>query len=140
LAQTLDDLRASQETLRELSAPIIPVLPGVLVAPLIGALDSTRAAVLTSNILRMVQSHQARYVIIDITGVPFVDTHVAGILMRAAAAVRLLGAQVWLVGIRPEVAQTIVILGIDLQTISTHPDLQAAVTLLSAKQASVQQE
>jgi len=133
LSQALDELRASQQTIQELSAPIIPVLPSVLVAPLIGMLGNMRATLLTRNILQAVEIHHARYVIIDITGVPLVDTDVAGVVMNTAKAVGLLGAQVWLVGIRPEVAQTIVTLGIDLQALVTYPNLQAAVTSLLAK-------
>jgi anti-anti-sigma factor len=130
LTKTLEDLGASQEAVRELSAPVLPVLPGVIVAPLIGAIDSDRAAALAENVLGMVERLRARHVIFDITGVPVVDTHVAGLLLQTATAVRLLGAQVLLVGIRPEVAQTIVTLGIDLGTIAAYPRLQEAVVAL----------
>lgn len=130
LTRTLDDLRTSQATIRELSAPVIPVLPGVLVTPLIGALDSYRATILSDNILSAVERMTARYVIFDITGVPIVDTQVAKAMLQAAAAVRLLGAQVLLVGVRPEVAQTIVALGVDLEMITIYSNLQEAVEAL----------
>jgi rsbT co-antagonist protein RsbR len=130
LTRTLDDLRASQDTIREMSAPVIPVLPGVLVAPLVGALDSQRAAILTENILRAVERSGAHAVIFDITGVPIVDTQVAQVLVQTAEAIRLLGAQVLLVGVRPEVAQTIVSLNVALGPIVTYPDLQEAVKTL----------
>jgi anti-anti-sigma regulatory factor len=130
LARTLEDLSASQAAIRELSAPVIPVLPGVLVAPLIGVLDSARAADLTSNVLGMVEREQASQVIFDITGVPLVDTHVAQVLLETTTAVRLLGAEALLVGIRPEVAQTLVGLNIDLAAIRTFPNLRAAITAL----------
>jgi anti-anti-sigma factor len=127
LAQTLADLRASELAVRELSAPVIPVLPGVLVAPLIGALDGERADVLTNNVLGMVEREGGRQVIFDITGVPVVDTRVARVLLQTASAVRLLGAQTSLVGMRPEVAQTIISLGVDFSDIATYPDLREAV-------------
>jgi anti-anti-sigma regulatory factor len=133
LAQIVEDLRASQETVRELSAPVIPVLRDVLVAPLVGALDSGRAAVLTGNVLEMVEREGARYVIFDVTGVPLVDTQVAQVLLQTTAAVRLLGARAMLAGIRPEVAQTLVALNVDLSAISTYPNLRAAVGALLAE-------
>jgi rsbT co-antagonist protein RsbR len=130
LARTLTELQASQETIRELSAPVIPVLPGVLVAPLIGALDSTRAVMVTENILATVVQQRAHFVIVDITGVPLVDTQVAHSLVRTTEAIQLLGAQVLLVGVRPEVAQTIVALNVSLGSMVIYPDLQAAVMRL----------
>jgi rsbT co-antagonist protein RsbR len=127
LAQTLAELRASEAAVRELSAPVIPVLPGVLVAPLIGALDSARTAVLSDNVLGMIERVGAHHVIFDITGVPFVDTQGARVLLATASATQLLGASTALVGIRPEVAQTIIALGLDLAVIDTYPSLQEAV-------------
>jgi anti-anti-sigma factor len=127
LVQALADLRTSQAAVRELSAPVIPVLPGVLVAPLVGELDSGRAEALTINLLGAVEREQARHIIFDITGVPVVDTHVAQVLLQTTSAIRLLGARVLLVGVRPEVAQTIVSLGVDLGTIATYADLREAV-------------
>lgn len=132
LAQTVADFQASQMTIRELSAPAIPVLPGVLVVPLIGALDSTRARVFHEQVLAAVERYQARKIIVDLTGVPLVDTQVAQVLLQTAAALRLLGARVLLVGIRPEVAQTVVALGIDLRDLASYGDLQAAVLALLA--------
>jgi rsbT co-antagonist protein RsbR len=130
LSQTLADLHASETTIRELGAPVIPVLPGVLVAPLIGVLDGDRAATLADNVLAMVEREGARQVIFDVTGVPLVDTQVAQVLLQTAAAVRLLGGQSLLVGIRPEVAQTIIALGLDLAAITTYPNLQEAVAAI----------
>jgi rsbT co-antagonist protein RsbR len=132
LELALEDLRASQEAVRELSAPVIPVLPGVLVAPLIGALDSVRAAELTTNILTMVERERAHHVIFDITGVPLVDTHVAQVLLQTTTAVRLLGAQAFLVGIRPEVAQTMVALNVDMGTLRSYSTLRDAIDALLA--------
>ncbi|PDW00389.1 STAS domain-containing protein [Candidatus Viridilinea mediisalina] len=128
LQQTIQELQSSQETIRELSAPVIPVLPGVLVAPLIGTMDSSRALAFTNNVLRVAEQQHARYVIFDITGVPVVDSRVAQILLQTARALQLLGTHVVVVGVRPEVAQTLVGLGIDLAQLQTFADLQQAIT------------
>ena len=130
LTQTLSELRASQQVVQELSAPVIPVLAGVLVAPLVGALDGARASMLTGNLLSAVEQQHTRYVIFDITGVPIVDTHVAQVLIQTTNALRLLGASVLLVGIRPEVAQTMVALNIDLGAVVTYADLREAIESL----------
>jgi anti-anti-sigma factor len=130
LQQALADLRASQATIRELSAPVLPVLPGVLIAPLVGAIDESRATVFVANVLRAVERERAQQVIFDVTGVPLIDTQVARMILQAADAVRLLGAQVILVGIRPEVAQTVVGLGVALD-MKTFADLQQAIHALS---------
>jgi rsbT co-antagonist protein RsbR len=127
LHQTLDDLRSSQDTIRELSAPILPVAPGVLVAPMVGALDSARAAVLTSSLLSAAERASARYMIMDVTGVPVIDTQVAQVLLQAAQALRLLGTRVIITGIRPEVAQTLVGLGADLGEVITRGSLQSGI-------------
>jgi rsbT co-antagonist protein RsbR len=132
LALALEELRASQQAVRELSAPVIPVLPGVLVAPLIGTLDGARAAELTDNVLAMVQREHAHHVIFDITGVPLVDTHVAQVLLQTTAAVQLLGAQALLVGIRPEVAQTMVALNLDMGALRSYSNLREAIGALLA--------
>jgi len=131
LQQALADLQASQVTIRELSAPVLPVLPGVLIAPLVGAIDESRATVFVANVLRAVERERAQQVIFDVTGVPLIDTQVARMILQAADAVRLLGAQVILVGIRPEVAQTVVGLGVALD-MKTFADLQQAIHALSA--------
>jgi rsbT co-antagonist protein RsbR len=136
LVQTLEELKASQAEVQELSAPIIPVLDGVLIAPLIGSINSERAAMLTENLLRSVEQTRAHHVIFDITGVPIVDTHVAQILIRTAEATRLLGAQALLVGVRPEVAQILVSLNITFGTIATYPTLLEAITMLQERAAS----
>jgi rsbT co-antagonist protein RsbR len=130
LVHTLDELKASQAVVRELSAPIIPVLEGVLIAPLVGTLDSDRILILTENALRSVEQTRARYIIFDITGVPIVDTQVAQVVIRTAEAVQLLGAQALLVGIRPEVAQILVSLNINFGAIITYSTLQEAITVL----------
>ncbi|MBV9787213.1 MAG: STAS domain-containing protein, partial [Chloroflexi bacterium] len=115
--------------LQELSTPIVPIYDGILVLPLIGAIDTGRANEIMGRLLEQIRKQHAESVIIDITGVPLVDTSVAQHLLQTAQAARLLGASVILVGISPEIAQTIVQLGIDLGDISTLPDLQAGVTV-----------
>ena len=115
------------ETVREMSSPVIPIHDRVLVLPLIGLVDSERAQHLTEAMLEAVQRQRARVVLLDITGVPVVDTAVAQALVRAADAGRLLGAEVVLVGVRPEVAQTLVMLGVSLEGLVTRADLQSGV-------------
>jgi rsbT co-antagonist protein RsbR len=114
-------------TIRDLSSPVLPIHDGVLVMPLIGVIDSERAVILTQSLLHAIEQHRARTVLIDVTGVPLVDTQVAAVLLQAAAATKLLGAQPVLVGIRPEVAQAIVGLGVDLRSIVTHGTLQDGI-------------
>lgn len=137
LQMNIDQLRATHATIYELGAPILPILPGVLVAPLIGIIDSDRARVLAEKILASVAHQRAQYVIFDITGVPIVDTHTAQALIHTATAVHLLGAQTAIVGIRPEVAQTIVALNIDFGAIHTYPNLQEAVEALLVQRAGI---
>jgi anti-anti-sigma factor len=137
LQATIDQLQATYVTINELGAPILPILPGVLVAPLIGVIDGARALVLAEKILAAVQQQRAQYVIFDITGVPLIDTHTAQTLIHTATAVNLLGAQTAIVGIRPDVAQTIVALGIDFGAIHTYPNLQEAVAALLVQREQV---
>jgi PAS domain S-box-containing protein len=120
-------LATQEETLRELSTPLIPVADGLVIMPLIGSIDSRRAQQVIESLLQGVTDHRAAMVILDITGVPIVDTQVAGALLRAAQAVNLLGARVVLTGIRPEIAQTLVGLGVDLGQITTRGSLQSGI-------------
>ncbi|HEY1016214.1 MAG TPA: PAS domain-containing protein [Herpetosiphonaceae bacterium] len=124
-----DLIRLQETALAELSTPIIPVTERILVMPLVGAVDSRRATDMLERMLGEVAQRRATTLIIDITGVPIVDTQVAGIFIKAAQAVKLLGVEVVLTGIRPEVAQTLVSLGFNL-AIPTYSDLQSAVTTL----------
>jgi anti-anti-sigma regulatory factor len=114
-------------TLAELSTPLLRISDTTLVMPLIGVMDSQRILLMNQTLLEGVSNARAQNVIIDITGVPVVDTQVANTLIQAAQAVKLLGAQVVLSGIRPEVAQILVSLGIDLAAIPTKSSLQAAI-------------
>lgn len=110
--------------LQELSAPLIPVMRNITIMPLIGTIDTERAKLIMENLLDGVIKHNAEVVLIDITGVPVVDTMVAHHIIQAAEAVRLIGATCILVGIRPEIAQTIVNLGIDLGKFPTKSSLR----------------
>ncbi|NNJ12368.1 PAS domain S-box protein [Chloroflexales bacterium ZM16-3] len=120
-------IAAQQAALRELSTPLIPIAEGVVAMPLIGSIDSGRAQMVIETLLTGVASLRAETTILDITGVPVVDTQVANALLRAAQAVKLLGARVILTGIRPEVAQTLVGLGVDLSGIITRGTLQDGI-------------
>ena len=120
-------IAAQKASLRELGAPIIPVTDGVIVMPLIGALDSDRAQQVMETLLQGVQDAHAHTVLVDVTGVRTIDTHTAGSLIRVSQSVRLLGAQVILTGLRPEVAQTLVSLGVDVSGLSTMATLQSAI-------------
>jgi anti-anti-sigma regulatory factor len=133
LQATVDQLQASQATIRAIGAPILPVLPGVLVAPLMGVLDRERADVLSTKLLQEVQEQRAHAVIIDITGMLMVDTQIVEAILRMGSAIRLLGARVFVVGIRAEVAQTLVALDIDLHAIATFQNLQGAIQELIAQ-------
>ncbi|WP_106494776.1 RsbT co-antagonist protein RsbRA [Lentibacillus sp. Marseille-P4043] len=110
--------------LQELSAPLIPVMDNITIMPLIGTIDTERAKLIMENLLDGVIKHNAEVVLMDITGVPVVDTMVAHHIIQAAEAVRLIGSTCILVGIRPEIAQTIVNLGIDLGKFPTKSSLK----------------
>lgn len=113
--------------LQELSASLIPVFEKVSVMPLVGTIDTERARLIMENLLQGIVKHRAEVVLLDITGVPVVDTMVAHHIIQAADAVRLVGAKCMLVGIRPEIAQTIVTLGINLNDFTTTSTLQRGV-------------
>jgi rsbT co-antagonist protein RsbR len=116
----------AQEIL-EISTPMIHAWEGVLVAPLIGVLDTDRAAQFTERLLERLMDTGAAVALVDITGVPAVDSRMAQHLIEAMTAVRLLGAEVVVTGVRPAVAQTLVHLGIDLATMVTRPSLKAGL-------------
>jgi ribose transport system substrate-binding protein len=131
--QLQSEIIATQRRLiQDLSTPIIPVSDAILVVPLIGAIDTARAAQITESLLTVVSHEQTEVLIIDITGVPVVDTSVVNHILQAASAARLLGTTVLLVGIGPEVAQTIVQLGIDLSSLVTRSTLQAGLEYATA--------
>jgi rsbT co-antagonist protein RsbR len=130
-------IAAQQATLRELSTPLMPIANGVVVMPLIGAIDTARAQQIMETLLYGVAKHHAHVAIIDITGVKVVDTQVAGALMRAAQAARMLGAQVLLTGISPEIAQTLVHIGAELRDLVTKATLQEGIDYALKRQIAV---
>ncbi len=113
------------ETVRQLSTPVVPIHRGILILPLIGQIDTHRAQRIMEEALEAIQVYEAEVLIIDITGVPMVDTRVAQYLLQVASAAGLLGSKVILTGIRPEVARTMVQLDIDLLKLVTLANLQS---------------
>jgi rsbT co-antagonist protein RsbR len=126
-------IKAQEAALAELSTPLIPFSDQVVVMPLVGAMDSRRAQQVMDTILHGVAESRAQVVILDITGVALVDTRVANALIQVAQAVKLLGAQAVLTGIRPEVAQALVGLGVDLGGIVTRSSLQSGIAFAIGK-------
>lgn len=127
----LREIELQRYTILELSVPVIPISATKLIMPLVGALDSTRLQQIQEQALQAIDRTSARHLIMDITGVPIVDTQVAYGLLSVVSAARLLGAEVLLVGIRPEVAQAIVGLGLSLDGMRTASDLQSVLGELS---------
>ena len=128
--QTQEELLRQQAMLREMiqamATPIIPLTERIVVMPLIGSMDATRAEDFLTAALEGAESRRARVVIIDITGMKHVDTSVGATLVRAALALRLIGAEVVLTGIRAEIARTLVSLGVDLP-VNTRSNLQSGI-------------
>jgi rsbT co-antagonist protein RsbR len=118
-----------QSELLELSTPVVKLWEGVLALPLVGTLDSSRAQVVMESLLQEIVDSNASVAIIDITGVPTVDTLVAQHLLKTIAAARLMGADCIISGIRPQIAQTIVHLGVDLGDVLTKASLADALTV-----------
>jgi rsbT co-antagonist protein RsbR len=118
-----------QEELMELSTPVVKLWEGILALPIIGTLDSARTQVVMESLLQAVVQTNSRFAIIDITGVPTVDTLVAQHLLKTITAARLMGAECIISGVRPQIAQTIVHLGIDLAGVVTKAKLADAFAL-----------
>lgn len=116
-----------QQELLELSTPVVKLWDGVLAVPLIGTLDSARTQIVMEALLQMIVDTGSELAIIDITGVPTVDTLTAQHLLKAVAAARLMGADCIISGIRPQIAQTIVHLGVDLTTVTTKATMADAL-------------
>ncbi|MFC4002796.1 STAS domain-containing protein [Prauserella oleivorans] len=126
LSVNADTIMNQQAQLTELSTPVIKLWDGILAIPLIGTLDSTRGQVATESLLEAIVKQQAQVAILDITGVTAVDTLVAQHLLKTAVAARLMGAECIISGIRPQIAQTMVQLGIDLGEVATRATLADA--------------
>jgi rsbT co-antagonist protein RsbR len=118
-----------QQELLELSTPVVKLWDGVLAVPMIGTLDSSRTQLVMESLLQRIVDTGSELAIIDITGVPTVDTLVAQHLLKTVTAIRLMGADCIISGVRPQIAQTIVHLGINLQGITTKATLADALSL-----------
>jgi rsbT co-antagonist protein RsbR len=127
LSEGAEIIDRQRQQLLELSTPIIKLWDRVVAVPLIGTLDSARTQVVMETLLEAIVDQHAAVAILDITGVPLVDTLVAQYLMKTAMAVRLMGAECVISGVRPQIAQTIVQLGIDLGDIKTRATLADAL-------------
>lgn len=123
-------IERQRRELLELSTPVVKLWEGILALPLIGTLDSERTQVVMESLLRMIGETGSSYAIIDITGVPTVDTLVAQHLLKTVSAARLMGAECIISGIRPQIAQTIVHLGVKLGDVITRATLADAFTLV----------
>jgi rsbT co-antagonist protein RsbR len=128
-------VRQQEAMIRELSTPVLQIREGLLILPIVGTINSQRAQMLTQSVLEAIRDRRSRVVVLDITGVPAVDSAVANHLVQTVDACRLMGASVIVTGLSPEVAQTIVTVGIDLSKMTTVGDLEggleAAERLLS---------
>ena len=122
-------IQRQQQDMLELSTPVVKLWDGVLAVPMIGALDSNRTQLVMESLLQRIVETGSQIAIMDITGVPTVDTLVAQHLMKTVTAIRLMGADCIISGVRPQIAQTIVHLGIDLQGITTKASLADALAL-----------
>ena len=120
-------IRDQQEAIRELSTPVLPVRERLLILPIIGVIDPHRARQLTEQLLQGIRRNRAKVVVIDITGVPTIDSKVANHLVLTVEAARLLGATVIVTGLSPEIAQTLVNIGVDLSKMNTVGDLQGGI-------------
>lgn len=120
-------IRQQQEAIRELSTPVLQVRERLLILPIIGVIDPQRARQLTEQLLRGIRSNRAKVVVIDITGVPSVDSTVANHLVQTVDASRLMGATVIVTGLSSEIAQTLVTIGVDLTKMKTVGDLQGGI-------------
>lgn len=127
LEEKLAMIERQQAAIRELSTPIMQVWDGILCLPIVGIMDTGRSADMTDALLRAVVATRARCAIIDITGIEVMDTSTADHFIRMAKAVRLLGAECVLTGMNPQIAQTVVHMGVDMEGVTTHRSLRDAL-------------
>lgn len=120
-------IRQQQEAIRELSTPVLPVREGLLILPIIGVIDAHRARQLTEQLLQGIRANRAKVVVIDITGVPSIDSTVANHLVQTVEAARLLGATAVVTGMSPGIAQTLVTIGVDLTKMNAVCDLRGGI-------------
>jgi rsbT co-antagonist protein RsbR len=124
-----DVINRQQQELLELSTPVVKLWDGILALPMIGTLDSSRTQIVMESLLQKIVDTESQIAILDITGVPTVDTLVAQHLLKTVTALRLMGAECIISGVRPQIAQTIVHLGVDLQGVTTKANLADALSL-----------
>jgi len=124
-----DVISRQQQELLELSTPVVKLWDGILALPMIGTLDSARTQIVMESLLQKIVDTESQIAIIDITGVPTVDTLVAQHLLKTVTALRLMGADCIISGVRPQIAQTIVHLGVDLEGVTTKANLADALAL-----------
>jgi rsbT co-antagonist protein RsbR len=122
-------INRQQQELLELSTPVVKLWEGILALPMIGTLDSARTQIVMESLLQKIVDTESQIAILDITGVPTVDTLVAQHLLKTVTALRLMGAECIISGVRPQIAQTIVHLGVDLQGVTTKANLADALAL-----------
>src|SRR6266404_3410200 len=120
-------IREQQEAIRELSTPVLQVRERLLILPIIGVIDSQRARQLTEQLLRGIRNNRAKVVVVDVTGVPAIDSAVANHLVQTVEASRLMGASVIITGLSSEIAQTLVTIGVDLSKMNAVGDLQGGI-------------
>lgn len=120
-------IRQQQEAIRELSTPVLQVRERLLILPIIGLIDPQRARQLTEQLLQAIRANRAKVVVMDITGVPSINSNVANYLVQTVDASRLMGANVIVTGLSPEIAQTLVVIGVDLGKMETVGDLQGGI-------------
>ena len=118
-----------EEAIRELSTPVLRVRERLLILPIIGLIDPQRARQLTEQLLRGIRENRGKVAVMDITGVPSIDSAIANRLVQTVEAARLLGATVIVTGLSPEIAQTLVTIGVDLSKMNTVGDLQGGIEL-----------
>jgi rsbT co-antagonist protein RsbR len=127
LTQRERTIHQQQEAIREISTPVLPLRERLLLLPIIGAIDSPRAQQLTSQLLHNIRTHRAKAVVMDITGVPIVDSAIANHLIQTVQAARLMGATVIVSGLSPDVAHALVRIGVDLSMVNTVGSLQDGI-------------
>ena len=127
LDERLATIEQQRTAIRSLSTPVIEVWRGVLCLPVVGVMDTTRSAEMTSSLLNTIVEKGSKYAIIDITGIDVMDTRTVDHFIRMAKAIRLLGAECALTGLNPHIAQTVVHMGLDLSDIVTHRSLRDAL-------------
>ena len=133
IAEQREQIASQLQTISELETPVIEVWEGVLALPIIGTLDTQRAQAMTEKLLQRIVETKSEIVILDITGVPVVDTSVARHILDTVAAARLLGAEVLVVGLTARIAMTLVHLGLDLSNVATRTTMAKGLELAFAR-------